>query len=111
MIANVYALYRCMHDQRIQWYIKIMSLLIIAYVVSPVDLIPDFIPIFGLLDEIILVPIAITCVVSLIPRDIFDELVTLEQEKITDKKIIYLGGILVVGAWISITAIVYLLLI
>lgn len=83
-----------------------MSLLIIAYVVSPIDLIPDFIPVIGLLDEIILIPIAITCIVSLMPRNIYNELVAIEQEKITDKKIIYLGTVLVITIWMGITGMV-----
>lgn len=110
-MTNVYALYRGIRDQRVQWYIKILALLIVAYVVSPIDLIPDFIPVIGLLDEVILVPIAIACVIRLIPRDIYNELVLLEQDKVIDKKFIYIGCAMVVTAWISITAIVYSLII
>lgn len=55
------------------WYAKALIILIIAYALSPVDLIPDFIPVLGLLDDLILLPIAIYFVVKLIPEQVMDE--------------------------------------
>lgn len=55
------------------WYAKALIILIIAYALSPVDLIPDFIPVLGLLDDLILLPIAIYFVVKLIPVQVMEE--------------------------------------
>ena len=73
-MTNVYALYRGIRDQRVQWYIKILALLIVAYVVSPIDLIPDFIPVLGYLDDLIILPLAIAATVSIIPAGLMAEL-------------------------------------
>ena len=52
---------------------KILAAIAIAYALSPIDLIPDFIPVIGLLDDVILVPVLITLAVKLIPADVFAE--------------------------------------
>ena len=86
-----------------------LSLLIVAYVVSPVDLIPDFIPVLGLLDEVILVPIAMSFVVRLIPCQIYNELNANEQGSMFSKKIIYFGGIFVISIWLIFLGFIYYL--
>jgi len=55
--SNVFLLYRGSRDPRMPLQVKILALLIVAYIISPIDIIPDFIPVLGLLDEVILVPI------------------------------------------------------
>jgi uncharacterized membrane protein YkvA (DUF1232 family) len=57
-------------DPRTPWYAKWLAAFIVAYALSPIDLIPDFIPIIGLLDEIILLPGAIWLVLKLLPREV-----------------------------------------
>lgn len=61
------ALYLAARDPKTPWYVKALALLIAGYALSPIDLIPDVIPILGLLDELILLPLAIWGVVKLIP--------------------------------------------
>ena len=100
LMANVYVLYSGISDPRIKWYIKMLLLLIVAYVVSPIDLIPDFITVLGCLDEVILVPIAISFIVRLIPSEIFNELNANEQGCVLDKKVIYFSGIFVITIWL-----------
>ena len=60
------ALYFATRDPRVPWYAKALAALIAAYALSPIDLIPDFIPVIGYLDELILLPLAIAGVVHLI---------------------------------------------
>ena len=67
------ALYLAARDPRVQWYAKTMAVLIAAYAFSPIDLISDFIPILGYLDELILLPLAIAGVVRLIDPGIMTE--------------------------------------
>ncbi len=70
---EIYALYYACQDGRIPWYVKFLASFAIAYALSPIDLIPDFIPVLGLLDDLILLPLAITLILKLIPTDIMDD--------------------------------------
>jgi len=60
-------------DNRTPWYAKALIALVIAYSLSPIDLIPDFIPILGYLDDLILVPLGISLAIRLVPKEIFAE--------------------------------------
>lgn len=70
---DVHALYLAARDPRVPWYAKALGLVVAAYALSPIDLIPDFIPVIGYLDDLILLPLGIWFVVSLIPRDVMAE--------------------------------------
>lgn len=65
------ALYFCCQDSRCPRAVKLLALLIVAYALNPLDLIPDFIPVIGYLDDLILLPLAIWLVIKLIPDDIW----------------------------------------
>lgn len=71
--ADVYALYLARGDLRIPWYAKGVLALTVAYALSPIDLIPDFIPVLGYLDDLILIPAGIACAVRLMPPDVLAE--------------------------------------
>ncbi len=60
-------------DPRVPWYVKVLVVCLIAYLISPVDLIPDFIPVLGYLDDLILVPLGFALAVKLIPRAVWLE--------------------------------------
>jgi tripartite-type tricarboxylate transporter receptor subunit TctC/uncharacterized membrane protein YkvA (DUF1232 family) len=70
---EVLAIYLATKHPRTPWYSKLLVVVILAYVLSPIDLIPDFIPVLGLLDEIILLPLALVLVVKLVPEDVMSE--------------------------------------
>ena len=70
---DAHAIYLASRDPRMPWYAKALAIAIAAYALSPIDLIPDFIPIIGYLDELILLPLGIWLVVALIPPDIMVE--------------------------------------
>ena len=70
---DVHALYLAARDPRVPWYVKAIAVAVAAYALSPIDLIPDFIPVLGLLDEAILVPLAIKAMVRLTPPEIMAE--------------------------------------
>ena len=70
---DVHAIYLAARDPRVPWYAKALALLIAAYAVSPIDLIPDFIPVVGHLDDLILVPAGIWLLLRMIPRHVLDE--------------------------------------
>ncbi len=69
----MYALYLAYQDPRVLWYAKALSALVVAYTLSPIDLIPDFLPIVGYLDDILLVPLGIALVIRMIPEDVMRE--------------------------------------
>lgn len=70
---DVTALYLSARDPRVPWYAKAVALAVAAYALSPIDLIPDFIPVVGYLDDLLIVPLGILLAVRLIPADILAE--------------------------------------
>ncbi len=71
--GEVIALYMASRHPDTPWYAKLFIIAIVAYALSPIDLIPDFIPILGFLDEIILLPIGIVLAVKMIPADVMEQ--------------------------------------
>ena len=65
---DAYAIYLAARSPDTPWYVKLLATVVAAYAFSPIDLIPDFIPVIGYLDDLILVPLGIWLVVSLIPN-------------------------------------------
>ena len=70
---DTYAVYLAARNPDTPWYVKVLAAVVAAYAFSPIDLIPDFIPILGYLDDLILVPLGIWLVVSLIPEQAMAE--------------------------------------
>jgi uncharacterized membrane protein YkvA (DUF1232 family) len=70
---EVYALYLAARDPRTPWYAKLFAGCVIAYALSPIDLIPDPIPVIGYLDDLILLPVGIYLVIKMIPEPVLVE--------------------------------------
>jgi uncharacterized membrane protein YkvA (DUF1232 family) len=70
---NTYALYLASRDARTPFFAKLLIGVVVAYALSPIDLIPDFIPVIGYLDDLLLVPLGIWLAMRLIPRDVWQE--------------------------------------
>jgi uncharacterized membrane protein YkvA (DUF1232 family) len=70
---DVHALYLASRDPRVPWYAKAMAVVVAGYALSPIDLIPDFIPVLGYLDDLLLLPLGIALVVWMIPADLMAE--------------------------------------
>jgi uncharacterized membrane protein YkvA (DUF1232 family) len=66
-----YALYLAARDPRVPWYAKAVVALVAGYALSPIDLIPDFIPVLGYLDDLLLLPLGIALAIRLIPADVW----------------------------------------
>ena len=71
--AEIYALYLAYRDPRTPWYARLFAAGVVAYAFSPLDLIPDFIPILGFLDDLILVPLGIVLALRMIPAPVMAE--------------------------------------
>jgi uncharacterized membrane protein YkvA (DUF1232 family) len=71
--SEIVALYLAYKHRRTPWYAKVLAALVIGYALSPIDFIPDFIPIIGYLDDLIIVPAGIILLIKIIPRDVLEE--------------------------------------
>ncbi|SFI31631.1 YkvA family protein [Nitrosomonas sp. Nm34] len=98
--TETYALYLAARDPRAPWYAKLLVIGIIAYALSPIDLIPDFIPILGYLDDLILVPLGIAFAIKLIPSAILDEYRIKAKKTVLNKKpVSWSAGITIIIIW------------
>jgi len=70
---DVVAVWIAARDPRVPWYAKALALAVAAYALSPIDLIPDFIPVLGYLDDLIIVPLGILLVIKLVPAELMAE--------------------------------------
>lgn len=70
---EVYVISLAARDSRVPWYAKVLALCVAGYAFSPIDLIPDFIPIVGYLDDLLIVPLGVLLVVRIIPKPVLDE--------------------------------------
>ena len=102
---DVIALWLAARDPRVPWYAKALSAAVAAYALSPIDLIPDFIPILGYLDDLLIVPLGIWAAVKLIPEPIMADLraKALEHRKPTSKA----GLAAVVSIWLAAIALTF----
>jgi len=71
--SETYTLYLAAKDPRVPWYAKALIFFVVAHTLSPVDLIPDFIPLLGYLDDLIIAPLGIAIAIKLIPPEILAE--------------------------------------
>ncbi|WP_035485842.1 YkvA family protein [Geminicoccus roseus] len=104
---DVLALWIAARDPRVARPVKWLCVAIAAYAFSPIDLIPDFIPVLGYLDDLVLVPLAILLAVRLIPRELLDEF-RREAERRSERPVSRLAAGLVVLAWILAVVLVFL---
>jgi uncharacterized membrane protein YkvA (DUF1232 family) len=70
---ETYAVYLACRDPRVPWYGRVLAACIVAYAFSPIDLIPDYVPILGYLDDLILIPLGIAVVLKTIPPEVMVE--------------------------------------
>lgn len=95
------ALYLAARDPRTPWYAKLLVAGIVAYALSPIDLIPDFIPIIGYLDDIILIPNGITLAIKLIPEPVLAECRTRAHETMhSGKPVSRVAAAVIVTIWL-----------
>ena len=69
---------------------------------SPIDLIPDFVPVLGYLDDIILVPLGITLSINMMPSDVFVEARVKAQTQLAQDKLGWFGPVFIIAAWLAI---------
>lgn len=103
--AETFALYLAARDPRTPWYAKLLVAGIVAYAFSPIDLIPDFVPVFGYLDDLVLIPIGVALAIRLIPHQVLEECRARAQETIRNgKPVSWVAGAVIVVIWLVLVA-------
>ncbi len=109
---ETYALYLACRDPRTPWYAKLLAAGVVAYAVSPVDLIPDFIPVLGLLDDLVIVPLGAALAIKMVPKEVIAECREKARNAIkpsASKRTRCLVAATVVAIWCLLAALVILL--
>jgi uncharacterized membrane protein YkvA (DUF1232 family) len=96
---DVHALSLAAGDARVPWYAKVAAIALAAYALSPIDLIPDFIPILGYLDDLVILPLGILLAVKLVPADLMAEFRTAADNTGGDRALGRWGAAVVVMLW------------
>jgi uncharacterized membrane protein YkvA (DUF1232 family) len=97
---DIYTLYLASRDPRIPFAAKVVVVITVAYAFSPIDLIPDFIPVLGYLDDLLLLPIGIWLSIKLIPAEVLSEYRQQAKERLVRKKPNYIVAFLIILLWI-----------
>lgn len=98
---ETYALYLAQRDPRTPWYAKVLTAIVVAYAFSPLDLIPDFIPLLGYLDDLVLVPLGIALARRAVPATVMAECRQWAQERLTsDRPGSWVAGAVIALLWI-----------
>ncbi|MED4690385.1 YkvA family protein [Peribacillus frigoritolerans] len=108
---QIFILYFACKDERVPWHAKVFTACVVAYAFSPIDIIPDFIPILGYLDDVILVPIGIMIALKMIPKNVLTDCeVKAEEMMKIGKPKNWIVGSLIVMIWVLIIiwAIIYI---
>jgi uncharacterized membrane protein YkvA (DUF1232 family) len=107
MKRDTLALYLARRDPRVPLHAKAMAMVTAAYALSPIDLIPDFIPVLGYLDELIILPLFIYVTIRLIPPDIMVELRAQADQHLSENRPRSMtGAVVIILIWLSIVALV-----
>jgi uncharacterized membrane protein YkvA (DUF1232 family) len=98
---EAYALYIAMRDPRVPWYAKLFMGLVLAHTFSPIDLIPDFIPVLGYLDDLLIVPLGIALTLKMIPPEVMTD-ARRQADAVIDQgvPVSRLGAVLIVAVWL-----------
>ncbi len=97
---DVRALYLAAGDPRVPWYAKAVAVAVAAYALSPIDLIPDFIPVLGYVDDVLIVPAGILLAVKLVPPDVMAELRAVATCPDRPPVLGWVAAVIIVGLWL-----------
>lgn len=92
--------YFAARDPRMPLAVRMLALLVAAYALSPIDLIPDFIPVIGYLDDLVLVPLGLALVVRLTPPEIMDD-ARAKAQQAASRPVSYSAGVVILALWLA----------
>lgn len=96
---DVHAIYLAASSPLVPWYVKILAAAVAGYALSPIDLIPDFIPVLGFLDDLIIVPLGVWLVMSLMPKEVMAECCAIAADAAHRPRSLR-AAIIIVAIWI-----------
>lgn len=100
---EAYALYIVARDPRVPWYARAFMALVLAYTFSPIDLIPDFVPALGHLDDLVIIPLGIFIALKMIPPEVMAEARRQSEELLQKgRPISRAGAVMVIAIWLAI---------
>jgi len=106
-----YALYLAYKDPRVPWYARIFAAMVVAYAFSPIDLIPDPIPILGYLDDLILLPLGVALAIKMIPPTVLTECRTKAQVELDQgKPTTWIAAGVIMVTWLLLATLAIILL-
>lgn len=106
--TEIYVLFLAFRDPRVPWYAKVLVFLVVAYALSPVDIVPDFIPVLGYLDDLLVLPLGIFLAIRLIPAEVLVECRRKARADVKDFRMRWVGLGLVIIAWLVLLAVILL---
>ncbi|MBG0786262.1 MAG: DUF1232 domain-containing protein [Anaerolineaceae bacterium] len=107
MKQQAYVLFLAYKDPRTPWTAKIFAAVVVAYAFSPIDLVPDFIPVLGYLDDLILVPLGVALAMKMIPEEVLVDARSEVETAFPDgKPKNWVAGAIIVAIWVVIVALV-----
>jgi uncharacterized membrane protein YkvA (DUF1232 family) len=102
---ETYVLWLACRDPRTPWHARALAVLVTGYAFSPIDLIPDFIPILGYVDDLVLIPLGVALTVKAIPKDVLDDCRRQAQELIEQgKPVSRVAGVVIGIIWLVVLA-------
>ncbi len=109
---EIYAIYLAYRDPRVPWYARIFAACVVGYFFSPIDLIPDPIPILGYLDDLILVPLGIALALKMIPPEVMVEC-RLKARQVLDqgKPVSWVAAVVIFAIWLCLAALAVVLIV
>lgn len=91
--------YYAARDARTPWSVRVLALIVAAYALSPIDLIPDFIPVLGYLDDLILIPLGIALVVRLLPAEVLAS-AREQAQRSAQRPVSWVAAVVIGGVWL-----------
>ena len=106
---EIYALYLAYRDPRVPWYAKAFVALVVGYAFSPIDLIPDFIPVLGYLDDLFLIPLGVAVALKMIPKTVLEECREKAQKIMQQgRPVNRMAAVVIIAIWLFLAALVIL---
>jgi uncharacterized membrane protein YkvA (DUF1232 family) len=103
--TETYVLYLAARHPRTPWYAKLFVAGVVAYAFSPIDLIPDFVPVFGYLDDLVVIPLGIAVAIKLVPPRVLAECRARAQGAAANgKPVSRMAAAVIVGIWLLLAA-------
>ncbi len=100
--TEVYTLYLAYKDPRTPWYAKVFTALVVGYAFSPIDLIPDFIPVLGYLDDLVIVPLGVWAALKMIPKQVMEESQAKAKIAVAEgKPVNKIAAVVIIVIWIG----------